>query len=388
MDDYNVHTCVTLGLTSRRASRWRPSIIISMLLTWFSLLDSLLDSVQHPSWPSADVRGSCPVCWLLLFVLFVIGVPVFAGMVDTKLVSQWFPALLTSSETTVPELAVLLAGFAQRQVIEGICPGLSKVAKQPEQVRLHLCKRIRHVFALDSARLGIQYCQTVVAVVVVWCTANGTSVRRNLVLSRMLAAFTSIHGLLLTLSSKHVSLIRVFARAFRTELQLLTLSGVLPVNAPILQKLLQFVLMCVFSPDYAESMSYIAFMRYCEDTYVGFCKARRTLSRCRDAPGFAVRVTERLIGCRGLGKGRDAERYWKWQLLLVESLAFAPKAIGSTDAMRAYECRGIREIRPGTQLREHRSLRGRATRRPFFLFPRFRSRPDTTREPELNIAVR
>ncbi len=52
--------------------------------------------------------------------------------------------------------------------------------------------------------------------------------------------------MLLALSSKRVPHIRVLARAFRIELQLLMLPGVRPANIPTLQKLLQFILFCVF----------------------------------------------------------------------------------------------------------------------------------------------
>ena len=177
-------------------------------------------------------------------------------MIDTKLVGRWFPSLLTCSETSVPELANLLAGYICHTVIDAMFPGLAKVARNPEQVRARLCDRIRYVFALGDPQHSIRYCQTVVAVVVAWCTPNGTSVRRNLALSQILAAFATIHGMLLALSCKRVPHIRVLARAFRIELQLLMLSGVRPVNTPIIQKLLQFMLLCVFGSSYAEAMSY------------------------------------------------------------------------------------------------------------------------------------
>ena len=217
-------------------------------------------------------------------------------MIDAVLIGRWFPNLLTCTETSVPELALLLAAFSHHAVMDAILPGLSEVAKQPREVQLQLCERIKHVFALGSVKRGIQYCQTMVAVVVAWVTPNGTSVRRNMILSQILTAFASVHGLLQALAGRNVSHIRVLARAFKIELQMLMLTCVRPQYKPILQNLLQFILEAVFSSDVAEALSYSACMRYLEETYVGFCKARRTLSRCRDAPGYTVRVTEQFIG--------------------------------------------------------------------------------------------
>lgn len=167
-------------------------------------------------------------------------------MIDSNTIDAWFPRPLHTKETLVHELSSPLAAMTPAQVLEAPCPGVSTIQGSPEKIRTLLCSSILQVFVSASARLIISYCQTVVAVALAWMTPNGASIRRNGCLALILVLHSTIHDLVNALASSEVSHIRVLARAFPPNLQLLMRTTPEVRNAEVDQAGFKFRFCCVF----------------------------------------------------------------------------------------------------------------------------------------------
>lgn len=309
-------------------------------------------------------------------------------MIDTTLVAGWFPDVDIARSHSVAELSHAFGDLPYQRVLHAIVPGCVGLVVESDDFKRVMCQTVVAVFTLESIPLSLAYMQTIVAVIVAWMTPYGSGVRRNLPLTYLLALAVALHAPLIALSAPQRSHLRVLARAFPPALQCLMIQTPGVDRAVVAQELFAFILSVVFPPPDAEALNYAGFMKGVDLPYLGFCHALRTFARKKGVPGFPVRVTEHFLSLRGLSKDKEAERYRLWRDMPVEALVFLPCASGSALGMRSRECRGIREIRPHTQLHEHRSRRVRSTRKKFRLFPRFRKPLTPLREVELNISVR